>query len=294
MTLRKALWLSGSGFAVLSALYAASTSAPLPFRVYRSLEPFDDVDLPLDYRQPSEWVQARLMYPPHPNGRFSKPLNFGGWRDWREGGTSWSQDYPRADRHFAAALRRLTRIQARSVEQPVNPDDGEDIFNWPWLVAGEMGDWLLTESQARKLREYLLRGGFLMVDDMWGPGNVQWDVFRETMRRVLPEAQVTETLEGDPSMHVLYDIQEKDRSFIPGTRHLRRGPGGGVIVQQPPGTAPAWRQIADSHDRMSVAVNFNTDIGDAWEYADAPEYPEHMTALAYRYGINYLIYSMTH
>jgi hypothetical protein len=66
------------------------------------------------------------------------------------------------------------------------------------------------------------------------------------------------------------------------------------VVEQPWGTAPAWRAIYDDKNRMVVAVNFNTDVGDAWEYADSPLYPEQMTALAYRYGINYLVYSMTH
>jgi hypothetical protein len=218
--------------------------------------------------------------------------NFGYGSRNGQGEGWWLVDWPDADDHFSSGVERLTRVATGDPRHLRLTDDR--LFDYPWIYATQTGWWGLSDAEIRRLREYLLRGGFLMVDDMWGPGNVQWDVFRETMRRVLPEAQVTETLEGDPSMHVLYDIQEKDRSFIPGTRHLRRGPGGGVIVQQPPGTAPAWRQIADSHDRMSVAVNFNTDIGDAWEYADAPEYPEHMTALAYRYGINYLIYSMTH
>jgi hypothetical protein len=93
---------------------------------------------------------------------------------------------------------------------------------------------------------------------------------------------------------VLYDIQEKDRTFIPGSRHLRRGPGGTVEIWQPPGTSPAWRAMHDPNHRMVVAVNFNTDVGDAWEFADVPYYPEKMTSLAYRYGINYLIYAMTH
>jgi hypothetical protein len=67
-----------------------------------------------------------------------------------------------------------------------------------------------------------------------------------------------------------------------------------VVVRQPPGTAPAWRAITDERGRLIVAVNYNTDVGDAWEYADSPYYPEPMTALAYRYGVNYLIYAMTH
>jgi hypothetical protein len=72
------------------------------------------------------------------------------------------------------------------------------------------------------------------------------------------------------------------------------GPDGSVVVHQPEGTAPAWRALYDSRQRMLVAINYDTDVGDAWEYADSPQYPEHMTALAYRYGINYLIYAMTH
>src|SRR5262245_66533094 len=100
-----------------------------------------------------------MMFPQHPNARFGG-RGYGGYNrwgmDWHEGGTSWTQDYPRADRHFAQALRRLTRVHARSVEQPNNPEDLDDFFNWPWMVAGEMGDWKLTEAQAKTLREYLL------------------------------------------------------------------------------------------------------------------------------------------
>jgi hypothetical protein len=117
-----------------------------PFRVYRSMEPYDDVDLPPDYQEKTEWIFARLMYPQHPNARFGRFWHNG--FDWREGGTSWSQDYPRADRHFAQALRRLTRVHVRSVEQPVNLDDGDDVYGYPWLAAGEMGDWKLTRPQA--------------------------------------------------------------------------------------------------------------------------------------------------
>ena len=105
-------------------------------------------------------------------------------RDWREGGTSWTQDYPRADRHFSMALRRLTRLHVRSVEQPVNLEDGDDVFNWPWMAVGEMGDWLLTPPQAAKLRDYLLRGGFLYMDDFWGQN--EWDRFMVSMNAVFP------------------------------------------------------------------------------------------------------------
>ena len=112
MATQRALWRWGCGLALVGALYAFQR----PFRVYTSMEPYDNIPLPPDWQEKAEWVQARLMYPQHPDARFG---GFGRFRrfgplDWREGGTSWTQDYPRADRHFAQALRRLTRIHVRS------------------------------------------------------------------------------------------------------------------------------------------------------------------------------------
>jgi len=82
------------------------------------------------------------------------------YTNWLYGAANWTIDYPRSDRHLAAAVRRLTRIQARSIEQPVNPDDGDDIYNWPWLYGVEVGHWDLTDAQAAKLRDFLLGADF--------------------------------------------------------------------------------------------------------------------------------------
>ena len=101
----------------------------------------------------------------------------------------WTQDYPRADRHFVQALRRLTRLQVRSVEQPVNLDEG-GVGDWPWLYAVQTGHWALTDAQAKILREYLLRGGFFMADDFWGP--TEWEIFMDSMKKVFPDRQVVE------------------------------------------------------------------------------------------------------
>ena len=94
-------------------------------------------------------------------------------------------------------------------------------------------------------------------------------------------------------MHVLYDIEEKDKTFIPGSRHLWRGPNG-VQVVQPAGTKPAWRAIYDDSGRIMVAMSFNSDIGDSWEWADDPQYPEKYSALGIRITVNYVVYAMTH
>jgi hypothetical protein len=156
MRRRSRLWGLGCSLVVLSAAFVLQC----PFRVYPSMEPYDEVPLPPDYPERTEWVFGRLMYPQHPQARFARwSRRFGGSIDWREGYTSWTQDDPRAGRHFAEVLRRLTRVQARSAEQPITLDDGDDVYHWPWLLAGEMGDWKLTDAQVKKLREYLQRGG---------------------------------------------------------------------------------------------------------------------------------------
>src|SRR4030095_5066686 len=126
--------------------------------------------------------------------------------DWSNGGSSWTIDYPRNDRHVAAAVRRLTRLHAPSVDQPVNWDDGDDVFNWPWLYAVEVGHWNLTDAQAKKLREYLLRGGFLMCDDFHG--SQEWRVFIASMQRVFPDRPIVEIDKNDPIFHTLWDMNE--------------------------------------------------------------------------------------
>lgn len=278
VTLRPGWWRISLGIVCVSALCAFQ----LPFRVYRSMEPYDNVVLPPDFADKTEWIFARLMYPQHPYARFGR------WRmggDWREGGTSWSQDYPRADRHFAQALRRLTRIQVRSVEQPVNLEDGDDVYNWPWLCAGEMGDWKLTPDQARKLRDFLLRGGFLMLDDFWG--TEEWDRFEESMKLVFPDRPIVEIEDADSIFHTVYDLNE--RYQIAGDWALRRG-----TTYRNDGAVPHWKGIYDDKGRVMVALSFNSDIGDSWEWADDPHYPEKYSALGIRIGVNYVIYSLTH
>ena len=142
------------------------------------------------------------------------------------------------------------------------------------------GDFELvfSEEEVKALRKYLLNGGFLMVDDFWD--EYEWAVFVDSMYRVFPDRPIVELHEDHELLHVLYDLDQ--RTQIPGR-------GG-----QRPGTVPHWRGIFDDDNRLMVAINFNMDMGDAWEHADDPWYPEPMTTLAYRFAVNYLIYTMTH
>ncbi len=264
------------GFLLLSGIYAFQR----PFREYPGVE-YEDFPLPPDYQEKTEWVFARLMYPPI-SGRFRGFSYFG---EWTHGASNWTIDYPRSDRHMAAAVRRLTRIHARSVEQPVNLDDGDDVYNWPWLYGVEVGHWDLTDAQAAKLREYLLRGGFFMCDDFHG--TQEWQVFVESMKRVFPDRPIVEIENSDAIFHVLYDLD--DRYQVPGAQFLYSG-----RLYEKDGVTPRWRGIYDDKGRVMVAICHNMDLGDSVEHSDTPQYPEKYSAMGMRTFINYIVYSMTH
>src|ERR1035437_1950472 len=127
MSSKKPWMLAGGVLVFFGGLFAFQR----PFREYPGIE-YNDFPLPADWQRPAEFTFARLMYPPF---RGQGGLGFGGFtaNRWQEGLSMWTQDYPRADRHFLQALRRLTRIDARSVEQPVNLDDDYDVYNFPFL-----------------------------------------------------------------------------------------------------------------------------------------------------------------
>ena len=234
----------------------------------------------------AEFHFIRLEYTDHPSARrgfgFSSRSGIGG--GW------WRMDWPDAEDHFSLGIGRLTRLNVGEPKHFRLTDD--QLWDHPWIYATQVGWWDLNDAEVQRLREYLLRGGFLVVDDFYGPE--QWQAFRDTMARVLPEQPIVDVTDTDSVRNCLYTIADKDLTFIPGSRHLRRGPGREFIIEPPPGADPAWRGIYDRNNNMLVLVQYNMDVADAWEFADWPEYPEHKTTLAYRYGINAIIYSMTH
>jgi hypothetical protein len=239
----------------------------------------DASSLPSDYEVPGEFVVGRLMFP---QVRFGNVFGAGGG-DWTRGGTAWAVDYPRGDRTFAALLRRLTNIVVRSVEQAVNLDYEDEAFHWPFLISGLVGAWDLTDAQAARLREYLLRGGFLLCDSFYGSN--EWLGFVESMNRVFPDRPIVELSDTHPIFHIVYDLT--DRPQIPTWQHLPQG-------YRFDGAEPHWRAILDDDDRVMVMIAFNNDIADGWQRADEPRYPQDKSTLAIRLGVNFAVYAMTH
>ena len=163
--------------------------------------------------------------------------------------------------------------------------DSDHLFDYPWVYAINVESWTFTDEEAKRLHDYLLKGGFLMVDHFHGAAD--WTRFMAGMRQVLPDAQVEDLPDGDEIYHVLYDINEKFQ--IPGEQYVSSG-----ITYEKDGYVPKWRAIRDRHGRIMVAICHNMHLGDAWEHADEAEYPEKFSGLAFRIVLNYITYSMTH
>ncbi len=197
----------------------------------------------------------------------------------------WATDFPKADRQFLVGLRRLTNLDAYELENPVRLDDPE-LRRHPFLYAVEVGYMALTDSEVHGLRDYLLAGGFLVVDDFWG--TYEWQNFEHEIRRVLPEYPIVDLPLDHPILSSFYEIGE-----IIQVPNVQLGIMGGRTWERD-GVQPAFRGIFDDIGRLMVVINWNTDLGDAWEWAENPYYPLKFSNFAYEMGINFIIYAMTH
>jgi len=228
-------------------------------------------------RPDAEFQIARVMYATNARAGSHGTIN-----------PMWAVDWPLAEEHFFAALRRYTRIDVAEDTRHLKLTD-DRIFQYPFLWLQQAGYWNPSDVDLDRLREYLLRGGFLMLDDFHGEG--EWENFQFYIQRALPEFPIVDIAPNDPVMQIFFDIDQQTQ--IPGDRHLRgiRANGEPIVQMQGP---PHWRGIYDEKGHLMVIANHNMDIGDAWEHADDPGYPLPMTAFAYKLGVNYVLYAMTH
>ena len=244
---------------------SALASVALAQRYRRGYLP--PVDEPLR-GEPMEWTFARLAY------------DGAGYR-----GSAFDVDYPGAERHVSQAVERLTRIDVHPEGIVISPNSDE-LFNYPWLYAVEAWSWTFSDSQAMRMREYLLRGGFLMVDDFHG--EQEWALFVEGMRTIFPDRPI-EDIPADEAFYSLpYDVS--NRLQVPGPGYMTSG----LVYERYDGVTPHWRGIRDDDDRWMIVISHNIDYGEGWEQADNPAYPQPFTRQAYEVAVNYLIYAMTH
>lgn len=207
---------------------------------------------------------------------------YGGFGGRRRG--SWATDYPKADIQFMIGLKRLTVIDAYDYDNAVALDDPA-LRKYPVLYAVEVGRMALTPEEVDGLRSYLMAGGFLIVDDFWGTW--EWANFEQQIRRVLPEYPIVDIPMDHPLLSTLYRIDE-----IVQVPNVWQGRRGGPTWERD-GYVPALRGIYDDEGRLMVAISWNSDLGDAWEWAEDPWYPIRFSNFAYQLGVNMIIYGMT-
>ena len=215
---------------------------------------------------------------------FTRAIYSGG--GYRRG--SWGTDFPKADRQFLTIIDRLIDLDAYERENAVRLDDPE-IRKFPFLYALEVGYMYMTEPEVKGLRDYLLAGGFLMIDDFWGTW--EWANFETEIKRVLPEYQIVEVPLDHPVFNTVYNIEEIVQ--VPNIGNAQRAEMGGRTWEQD-GVTPHVRGIFDEDGRLMVIINWNTDIGDAWEWAESPYYPLRYSTYAIEITVNIIVYAMSH
>jgi Domain of unknown function (DUF4159) len=203
------------------------------------------------------------------------------------GGGGWRTDYPASDCKFIWGVERLTNVAAyREAPHPMELMDPR-IFDFPYLYIVEPGQMHLSKQEASRLREFLLRGGFLHFDDFWGL--YQLENFADEMQKVFPDRKLQLLPLADEIFHTFFDIDKVMQ--IP---NVNNGCYGGRTWESPTDTAPRILGIKDDTGRLMVVATYNSDLGDAWEHMDVPCYPVALSGQAYRMGINFVIYAMTH
>ena len=222
---------------------------------------------------PGEFTFVRTIYGSPFRGRR------GGWG-------SWATDFPEADHHFILGVRYWSGSNLDIADKPVQlPIMDEKLFAYPLLYFVEPGYMELSYEEANRLREYVLRGGFLFLDDFWG--DYEWENVREQMRKVFPEYSIEDLPLDHAVFHSYFDIDKVVQ--VPGIGFIYRG-----ITHEKGGIVPHYMGIQDKEGKLLSFIARNCDLGDAWEWIDDRRYPIQYGLAAYRLGINVIIYAMTH
>ena len=197
---------------------------------------------------------------------------------------SWEVDYPTAEENFVRGLQEITRLPVSDQALAMSLTDPQ-LFDYPFAYILEVGYMQLSQAEADSLREWCLRGGFLMIDDFHG--SLQWENFAREFSKVFPDRRPVELQPDHPVFHCYFDFDHYPR--VPGLGPILRG-----TTYEEDGRYPQCLGIFDDDGRLMVLINFNVDIGDSWEHAADPRYPEYYSMLGYRLGVNYVIYALTH
>lgn len=236
--------------------------------------PLQEANIPYDGRFTFVRIRTDVS-----GGRGPRSFLPGGRRGW--GQPPWAHDYPRAERNLARILTATTLLNTYEGGSNILTFDDPELHSYPLAYVSEPGFWEMDEAEKEGLRAYLLKGGFVIFDDFGGPRD--WANFEAQMRRVLPEGTFYDLSDLEPLPTVFdsfFEISDPE-ALAPPYR----------------GGWPQYLGIFEDNDpakRLMLVANFNNDLGDYWEFSDSGWLPIDLTNEAYKFGVNYIIYAMTH
>ncbi len=251
------------GWTMAAALLlgAGVIAAQFPDRGRRAVEPLPNA------AYDGAFTFVRIRYTPR-GGELGRRGGFGD--------PMWSHDYPRAEAHFGKLLSELSLTRTYQGGGNVLTLDDPELFKYPIAYLTEPGHWTMTQREAEGLRNWFLKGGFMIFDDF---AQNDWYHFEEHLRVVLPEARLVRLDRSHPIFDSFFRIESLDLYH----------PYFGVPSE-------FWGIFEDNDParRLMAIVNFNNDIAEYWEWSDTDFAPIELTNEAYKLGINYVIYAMTH
>ena len=191
---------------------------------------------------------------------------------------AWSHDYPRAEQNLSAIIRELTYLDVHDDGNEILTLDDPDLFKYPVALMWEPGFWTLTDREAESFRAYLLKGGFAIFEDF--DGAAQWANFEAQMRRVLPEGRLVRLDRSHQIFNVFFTIRDIDAIVHP-MSHIR----------------PSYYGIFEDNDsskRLIVVANYDNDVPEYWEWSGQGIFPFDASNEAYKLGVNYMMYGLSH
>ena len=231
-----------------------------------------------------QFTFVRLKYTHAPGGNW-----YGGWPAWGHG-------YPLAEQNLMRIMQEVSYVNPHVDAINAITLDDPALFHYPLAYIIEVDWWAMTDREAAALRQYLQKGGFVIVDDFkprrrgrfgGGPGGdlgggygTGWDVFEEAMRRVLPQGTFVDLTASHPIFHSFFEVDRLD-----------------IIPQAYIQGAPVFRGLFEDNDptkRLQMIVNYNTDVSQFWEWSGTGLRPIDETNEAYKLGVNYIVYGLTH
>ena len=225
---------------------------------------------------------ARLRYNSSSRSRFGRS-HFG----------RWLTDYPDSDMNLALRLQQLTSLQVNPKGAIVDID-AEQLRHYPFVYMIEVGSMSLSEPEAEILRNYLLNGGFIMVDDFWG--SEEWASFYQCLKMIFPEREPEELPLEHEIFHAVFPLKVKPQ--IPSVGHAIEGRSQGITYEwdKPDSETVHYKGVFDDKRRMMMIICHNTDLGDGWEEegTDPWYFREFSEKYAYPLGINIIFYALTH